>query len=254
MNFKYRSTEQEIMDDPNVDLLALREVFKDINMVNRVLNGHTITLKAVEKMVYENPQKRYTIIDLGCGDGDMLKQLALYFKGRPITLTLIGVDLNGNAIKIASENCRAFSNISFLQQDILTLGQIRPPCDILLCSLTMHHFRKDDIPVFLHRIVQLPRIGLVINDLQRSRVSYYLFKFFSRIFMKTHIAKHDGPLSIKRAFIKSELQEYARAFPHIAHQIGWKWAFRYVWTMRLKKDTANEYDQNSSGNQRIAPV
>lgn len=237
MDFKDRSTEQEIMDDPNLGLTALKEVFLDINRVNRVLNGHAITLKAIEKILDENPQERYTIIDLGCGDGELLKQLALYFMDRPVTLDLIGVDLNGNAIKIASENCRAFSNISFLQRDILTLDTIAPACDILLCTLTMHHFGKEEIPVFLHRIVQLPRIGLIINDLQRSKVSYYLFKIFSSIFIKTNIAKHDGLVSIKRAFIKSELQEYSRAFPYLAHQIGRKWAFRYLWIMQFKKES-----------------
>src|SRR5690606_36486858 len=114
----------------------------------------------------------YTLMDLGCGDGDMLKQIALYFKDRPISLNLIGVDLNGNAIKIATENCKDFSNISFLQKDILSMEVHGPQCDILLCTLTMHHFGKQEIPVFLHRIVQLPRIGIIINDLQRSRISY----------------------------------------------------------------------------------
>ncbi|HUH47093.1 MAG TPA: class I SAM-dependent methyltransferase, partial [Arenibacter sp.] len=134
MNFKERSTEQEIMDDPNIDLVALKKVFVDINRVNRVLNGNAITLQAIGKMLYENPQSGYTIMDLGCGDGNMLKQLAVYFKGRFISLNLIGVDLNGNAIRIARENCRDFSNISFLQQDILTLDTLVPSCDILLCS------------------------------------------------------------------------------------------------------------------------
>ncbi|HLT51047.1 MAG TPA: methyltransferase domain-containing protein [Arenibacter sp.] len=236
MNFRDRSKEPEIMDDPNLDLAALKKVFVDINKVNKVLNGYFITLKALEKMLDENPQSGYTLMDLGCGDGDMLKQIALYFKDRPISLNLIGVDLNGNAIKIAMENCMAFPNISFLQKDILSLEVNTPQCDILLCTLTMHHFGKEEIPVFLQRIVQLSQIGIIINDLQRSRVSYYLFKIFSVIFIKTHIARYDGLISIKRAFAKSELKEYSKIFPHLVHQIRWKWAFRYLWVMQIKRE------------------
>lgn len=243
MNFKDRSTEQEIMDDPNLDIVALKKIFLDINKVNKMLNGYFITLKAIEKIFDENLKSSYTLMDLGCGDGDMLKQVAIYFKDRSTSLNLIGVDLNGNAIKIARENCRSFSNISFLQQDILTLDTIGPPCDILLCTLTMHHFGKDEIPVFLNQIVELPRIGVVINDLQRSKLSYYLFKVFSVIFIKTDIARYDGLISIKRAFTKSELQEYSRTFSHITHQIKWKWAFRYLWTMQLKRESIS-YEQN----------
>jgi len=236
MNFMVRSEQQEIMDDPNLDLVALKEVFMDINKVNRVLNGHAITIRAIEKTLDENPQKSYTIVDLGCGNRDMLKKIALYFRNRAISLKLVGVDLNGNAINIAMENCKHFSNISFLQKDILSLDVLVPQCDILLCTLTMHHFGKEEIQEFLHRIVRLPRIGIIINDLQRSMVSYYLFKIFSVIFIKTHIARHDGLVSIKRAFIKSELKEYSKAFPLITHQIKWKWAFRYLWSMQIKRE------------------
>lgn len=243
MNFKTRSIEPEIMDNLNLDRAALKQVFVDINRVNRILNGYSITLKAVEKILDENPQDGYTIMDLGSGDGGMLKQLALYFKERPVNLNLIGVDLNENTIKLAKENCRAFPNISFLQQDILTMDTLNPRCDILLSTLTMHHFGKGEIPIFLNQVVRLPRIGLVINDLQRSRISYWLFKFFSTIFIKTDIAKYDGGISIKRAFVKSELQEYSMDFPHMVHQIKWKWAFRYLWTMELKKNVI-PYEQN----------
>lgn len=243
MNFRIRSEKQEIMDDPNLDLLTLKDVFIDINKVNTILNGYAVTLKAIEKMLDTHPQNSYTLMDLGCGDGDMLKQIAHYFKARTASLNLIGIDLNENAIKIATENCKAFPNISFLRQDVLTWDTDAPSCDILLCTLTMHHFSEEEISIFLKKIIQLPRIGIIINDLQRSKLSYFLFKVFSTVFIRTDIAKYDGLLSIKRAFTKLELIAYSKEFPHITHQIKWKWAFRYLWVMQLKKEQIS-YEQN----------
>jgi hypothetical protein len=72
----------------------------------------------------------------------------------------------------------------------------------------------------------------VINDLHRSKVSFFLFKLFSLIFIKTPIAKHDGLVSIKSAFTKLDLVTFSIDMPHVEHDIRWKWAFRYLWIIR----------------------
>ena len=59
----------------------------------------------------------------------------------------------------------------------------------------------DSIPstVTINEYVELAKIGIVINDLQRSGLAYYLFKLFSLIFIKTDVAKIDGLISISNS-------------------------------------------------------
>ncbi|SHF13673.1 Methyltransferase domain-containing protein [Arenibacter palladensis] len=234
MNFKRRSCSRELMDDPLLDTILLQKVYTDINRVNTVLQGFSLTLRAIEKIIEENPRNSYTIMDMGCGDGAMLTKVAAYYKNKPVSLDLIGVDLNSKSIALAKENAKEFSNISFLELDILGPEAKNLQCDILLCTLTMHHFDSKDIPLFLDQFVKLSRLGIVINDLQRSKVSYYLFQLFSLIFIKTKIAKHDGLVSIKSAFTKLDLEAFSINLPHVEHDICWRWAFRYLWIMRIK--------------------
>tara|TARA_R110002049_G_scaffold244830_1_gene418699 strand:- start:296 stop:1027 length:732 start_codon:yes stop_codon:yes gene_type:complete len=234
MNFKGRSNARELMDDPHLDTLLLREVYADINRVNTVLQGFSLSLGAIEKIIEENPQTSYTIMDMGCGDGTMLGKVAAFYKNKPVHLELIGVDLNSKSIAMAKENFKAYSNIRFLELDILAPEARELQCDILLCTLTMHHFDSKEIPIFLDRFVKLSRLGIVINDLQRSKVSYYLFRLFSLIFIKTKIAKHDGLVSIKSAFTKLDLVNFSINLPNVEHDICWRWAFRYLWIMRIK--------------------
>ena len=169
---------------------------------------------------------------MGCGEGSMLREVAHFFRNEKIKVRLIGMDLNEQAIAMGRERSKSYPEISFMQQDILQLTEEDLTCDILLCTLTMHHFRCEQIPQFLEQFVKLSTIGVVINDLQRSRLAYYLFKGFSAIFIRTKIAKHDGLISVRSGFTKKELIAFSKKLPQVKHSIRWKWAFRYVWMMQ----------------------
>lgn len=231
-NFSERNTQPELMDDFSVGIQNLRGVFKDINSVNRVLGGNHITVNAVAKLMQENPQIKYTIVDMGCGDGCMLRELAQYCKNEGITTRLIGIDLNEKALQLAEEASKEYPKIEYLCKDIIELEANTLSCDILINTLTMHHFTNNQIEAFLQKFIELSKIGVIINDLHRSPFAYYLFKLFSLIFIKTKIAKNDGLISITKGFVKSDLLTYAKKLPSVTHQIEWKWAFRYVWVMQ----------------------
>lgn len=235
LDFSIRNRDSELMDDPLVEDEVLKRVFEDINRSNRLLSGNSVTISSVAKLVLDYPQESYTILDMGCGDGTMLRTLVLWARKRGIKFDCIGIDLSKKGLEIAREMSHHFPEIRYLEQDILQLNPSDLHCDILLCTLTMHHFLNEQIPVFLEKFGKLAHIAVVINDLQRSVLAYYLFKVFSLIFVNTEIAKHDGLISIQSGFTKSELIAFSRNLPLIAHDIKWKWAFRYVWVMRTKR-------------------
>lgn len=232
LNFPVRSNQPELMDSFNEPIVTLKAVFQDINRVNKFLGGNHITINAIQKIIDKNPQEQYIIVDMGCGDGNMLREIALYFRKNKLNGVFTGIDLNKNALIIAKETSQNFPEIQFLYQDILQLNESDFPCDILINTLTMHHFTDEQVIVFLKKFTQLSRLAVIINDLERSRWAYYLFHLFSSIFIKTKIAKIDGLLSIRRAFVKQELLVYAQQLPQIQHTIEWKWAFRYLWILQ----------------------
>lgn len=231
----FRNTDPELMDDPKVPEAVLRKVLEDISRVNRLLNGNRITVKAVDQLIKETPREKYTIVDMGCGDGQMLREVADYYLKKEIHVQLIGIDLSEKGIQIAQALSKEYPEIQFLRQDILTVKAEALQCDILLCTLTMHHFSNEEIPKFLIQFVKLANIGVVINDLQRSKVAYYLFKLFSIIFIKTGIGRLDGLTSIKSGFKKDELVAFSNLIPHVYHSVQYKWAFRYLWLIRTNR-------------------
>ena len=195
-----RSNQAELMDDFQEGMDKLRFVFDDINRVNAILGGSNITINAVAQLIKENPQDTYVILDMGCGDGHMLRAIAEYCRKRKIKVELIGVDMNADALQLADAASEAYPEIEYLNQDILTFQESDLNCDIIINTLCMHHFENHDLLRFLKKFNQLASIGVVINDLQRNRLAYYLFKVFSLIFIKTKTAKIDGLTSISIDF------------------------------------------------------
>ncbi len=235
VDLKHRSDEHELMDDPKIEESALKRALSDISRVNKWLGGNIITINAVQNLIKQAKQtQEYTILDLGCGDGEMLRELAIVLRKKRIQTKLIGLDLNEKSIQYAKNLSSEYPEIEFLQQNILDINSSKFTCDIIICTLTLHHLTCEEIKQVIKKTVELASIGVVVNDLQRSKIAYYLFKLFSFFFINGYVAKNDGLISIKRGFRKQELKQYAKDLRLKAYQIDWKWAFRYRWVIHTK--------------------
>ncbi|NQZ43618.1 MAG: methyltransferase domain-containing protein [Flavobacteriaceae bacterium] len=233
MDFSLRSTVLEHMDDPCLDKESYQKAYKDINRCNRLLGGNAITIQGVLDLLKRHPKKSYTIYDMGCGDGQMLRSLSKALDKQEVTYELVGIDLRDEVLDIAREASAAYPQIRYEQTDLMALkgGQ---HCDIVLCTLTMHHFEEEAIHAFTRQFADMARVGVVINDLQRSTWAYRLFQLFSLVFIRTEIAKDDGLISISKGFRQAELEDFAARLPECEHRIEWKWAFRYRWIFSPK--------------------
>ena len=226
---KQRILTPELMDDPALDLNTLTLALHDVSQVNKLLGGNQVTINGLDYFFNKYPQASYTIVDLGCGDGEMLRAVAKFGRKKDVSLKLIGMDINEKSLALAKEKSVEYPEITFLQQDILKLDSDSFSCDIVISTLTMHHFTNEEIVIFLKCFLNLATLGFVINDLHRSSIAYNLFKLYSSFFMRTDLARHDGLISIQRAFKKEELTSLAKKLDVKINIIKWQWAFRYLW-------------------------
>ncbi len=232
---KERSQLPELMDDPTLDSVALQQALREVTLVNRVLGGNRITTRGLDYFFKKYSQDHYEIADMGCGDGATLRTVADYCRKHKLTVSLVGYDFNVKSIELARLKSQDYPEIQFEVQDILKLNPDRSSFDIVLSVLTMHHFSDIEIEQFLSKFLKLSKLGVVINDLQRSRLAYFLFKGFSRVFMRSPIARYDGLVSIKRAFTKKELVTFTKKLSVKHYQLSWRWAFRYLWILEKQE-------------------
>jgi len=225
--FKTRTDKAEIMDDFELKGRELEVVLQDLNNVNKRLGGYKITINGIKKLI-TNRNKTLTIADVGCGSGENLRQIAKWAKRENISVELIGIDANQNTINLAKSLSTEFNNITFIQQDVFDESFKRHQMDIICLNLTLHHFKDKDIKKLLPILYQNSSLGLVINDLQRHWLAYFLFQLYSSVLMKSKIAKHDGKVSILRGFKKNELEKYKTIVKPKNLHLEWCWAFRYL--------------------------
>lgn len=235
----YRTRESEVMDDFDLKGEELAKTLRDLDKVNKWLGGNKITIKGVEKIIEEtSPGFPVKIADIGCGNGTMLREIANFGRKKGIDLELTGIDANPHAIEIAAELARDYPEIKFEAINIFSTAFAEKKYDIVLCTLTLHHFNDAQIRQLMNVFIESATLGIVINDLQRSRAAYYLFQAFCAVFIRNEIARKDGLISILRGFKKEDLRKYCKDHKNVKSQkIRWKWAFRYQWIL-IKKPSA----------------
>ena len=230
---KYRSQQLEIMDDLDFQGKEMKNVLGDLKKINKWLGGNTITLKGIEKLLSGfNKNDTITVLDIGCGDGEMLRKCAEYAKKNNLKFEGFGIDFNENILEYAENQSRNFPNLKFQKVDVFLEEELIPNCDIAICTLFLHHFNNKKIETLLKVLLRKVNKGIVINDLQRSKSAFELFKLISKLFLKTKTAKHDGLVSIARGFKKNELENISQKIPNQQSEIHWRWAFRYQWVVK----------------------
>ena len=218
------------MDDFLLEGEELRTTLDKIAKINRFLGGNNITLNGVKKLLSTSDKNEtITIVDMGCGNGDMLRMLSDYGKRHHIKLSMLGIDANPYTINYAGDLSKDYTNISYLCADIFEENFEDVKYDIVLCTLTIHHFDDEEILRLLGSLVNVSKLGVVINDLQRSKIAYRLFQTIAVLFRLNRMTKVDGLVSILRGFKKEELTQFSNKLKLENYSIQWKWAFRYQW-------------------------
>ena len=235
INTNQRTEETEIMDDFALAGESLREALDQIAKINKWLGGNKLTLKSVEKLIKNNSFiEPITIVDVGCGNGDMLRALANYGKENKIKFNLIGIDANAFTIDYAKNCSASYPYISYLCLDIFSEEFKAMKYDYLLCTLTLHHFNNQQINYLIDLFYKNTTFGVVINDLHRSKIAYRLFQLVCFVFNLNKMSRQDGLTSILRGFKKQELLAFTESLNPEEFIIKWQWAFRYQWLL-IKK-------------------
>jgi 2-polyprenyl-3-methyl-5-hydroxy-6-metoxy-1,4-benzoquinol methylase len=221
--FKVRNKEKELLDQDFIPENDLFQNLRELDFINHWLGGYQVSFSALAKILKSG--ESVNLVDIGSGGGDTLKRIHRWVRGKAFDLQLYGVDIKPVCVDYSRTN-RPDPAIHFICDDYRNVSQHVPKIDVLHASLFCHHLSDHEL-VDLIRFSGEQHAVLVINDLERNGLAYFLIKMLTSIFSKSYLVKNDAPLSVSRGFKKTEWIDLIRKAGATKYSVRNKWAFRH---------------------------
>lgn len=196
-----RALSEEQMDAPDLDPAVYARVLNDLARVNTVTMARRPTLAFLDRVVARDAGP-LRILDVGFGDGDMLRRISGWAKTRRQAVDLVGIDLNPRSVAVARSTTPAHLAIDFRAGDYAALAD--EPWDAIVSSLVAHHMSHAQLIAFLRFMDTHARRGWFINDLHRHGFAYLGYPLLARLAGWHRIVREDGQLSIARSYRPQE--------------------------------------------------
>ena len=212
MDFARRSAATELMDTEPVGYEDFRACLRDLAVVNTLTLARRPTLAWLARATEGfKPGDRVSLLDVGFGQGDMLRAIHRWCERRGLVPDLAGVDLNPWSADSAREATPAGTGIAYHTGDVFDFAPSGRPVDFVVSSLFTHHLTDVQASAFLAWMERNAARGWFVNDLHRHAIPYHAFRLMARAARWHRFVQHDGPVSIARSFRRSDWQRLVAA-------------------------------------------
>lgn len=185
----------ELLDDaaPEDALPSLRDLVR----INRYLGGYR-TLRSLLRQVAA-PQDRFTLLDVGAASGDM---------GRAILQSHPRACVTSFDYRIRH---LSRAPLPKLVGDAFAMPFEEGSFDFVFSSLFLHHFEDGRVVELLRHLKRIARKAVLAIDLERGPLASAFLPATAWLFRWHPITLHDGPVSVRAAFKRTELLALAHA-------------------------------------------
>lgn len=187
------------MDSAGLDASTYARILNDLGRVNRWTLARRPTLNFLFRAMGD--ARRFRLLDVGFGQGDMLRAIGRWARRRGLTAELVGVDLNPRSAAVARAATPSDLAIEYHTGDYRELGG---GFDFVVSNLVGHHMTDGQLRDFLRYMEAEARKGWIVNDLHRHRFAYLGYPLLCRLMRWHRIVREDGQLSIARSFRPAE--------------------------------------------------
>ncbi len=202
---------EELLDRAGHDPAELAANLRDIRTVNRLAGGVATVLRHLPGLLSQIPRGRAVeILDLASGGGDIPLSIATWAdrQSRPLHLTV--TDRSPEILDEARRTLADVPGVTFTVCDARAVPMPERSFDVVLCSLSLHHFAPGEAVQVLREMDRLSRTGFILNDIRRCLAGFVAAWAASRIATRNRMTRHDMPLSVLRAYTPDEVRALLR--------------------------------------------
>lgn len=226
---------RELMDTETVEIADYRACIADLEWVNRVSFGYRPTLDFVARMA--KGRDRLTVLDLGSGHGDMLRAIWRAAQAKGLSVRLTGIDHDPRAAEAARAVTPSEAPIEYETADLFALDPARH-FDLVVSALFAHHLMDDELLAFVALMERTAGLGWFINDLHRHALSEFGLRVMMPLAGLHRFVVHDGPISVRRAFVREDLERLLATAGIDPARADIRWWFPFRWGVTVRKVAA----------------
>lgn len=224
------------MDDPALDKKIHEQALAGLRRVNSLSRTAAVFENAiVNSGVLEGSRSEpIRILDIACGGGDLVIQLAKRLRKHSPQVEVEGCDISSTAIDFAKQqaNDAGCRNARFFKHDVLKDELPPHSYHITMCSLFMHHLDEPEALRLLTFMNGTASELAMVDDLKRTRFGYWLAWVGCRLLSRCHVVHVDGPRSVEGAFTVDEAMKLAAQADWNETTISSHWPERFLMTSR----------------------
>jgi SAM-dependent methyltransferase len=216
------------MDQPGLEQRAHSQALLGLRRINRVSASASILWPEIARLARDAGRRPIRVLDLATGGGDVPIGLARRARRAGLEIAIEGCDISPTAVAFAAQAADAAGvPLRFFPLD--TLNEPFPGgYDIVTCSLFLHHLAEEEAIRLLEAMAGAVRSAILVNDLLRSRVGYWLAWAGCRVLSRSPIVHHDGPASVRSAFRLEEMRSLAERAGLAGFRLERRWPCRFL--------------------------
>ncbi len=214
-----RSHDLEILDHGRIDGApvprpVLARSLAHVEAVDRWLGGARALRAALERQL--PGEGRVRLLDVGTGNGRLLRRVVAEVARPDRSCMGVGIEIDAASVAIAdggaTSHATSQTRAALVRADGLRIPLADASVDVALCVLTLHHFDDEAAVALLAEMARVARRAVVVSDLRRSIPAWWGARALAAtVWRGNPVTRHDGPLSVRRAFTVHELQALGRA-------------------------------------------
>jgi 2-polyprenyl-3-methyl-5-hydroxy-6-metoxy-1,4-benzoquinol methylase len=207
--FPREASRSELMDRPDASAAEMADTLTDIGRLNLIGATQTIRRHVAPFFARIPAGKALSLLDVGTGGADIPLALARWARRRGHRVRIAALDVHPAVLRHAARAAAGTPEVQVIAGDAFE-APIRPgSIDVVLCSLVLHHLSEEAVVVLLRRMAELARLGFVVSDFRRGRLAWAAVWLATRAVSRNRMTRHDGPLSVRRAYTPTELARLA---------------------------------------------
>jgi len=223
-----RATEaRELLDGP-LPPADLRATLDDLDRLNTWFGGYALTLARIRRVAEGLPRERpLLVIDVGGGRGDLAVRIVRWARRARRPVRVIVLDRDPAILALARRRAARYPEITLVCADAAALPLRPGAVDVAVAALTLHHLGPDEATDALDAMAVAARV-VVVNDLLRTRAALALVWLATRALRLHPVSRHDGPMSVRRAYSADELTALVRGIGRGVRVSSYPWLGRLV--------------------------